>query len=91
MINEEHNNVVASPSEVHDVTVVTTDGRRATADVVYSRAGDLITTRVEFTMAYPSELFVDVPGDFPQHLVQEVVEECREACMYQRDLLKSKN
>lgn len=81
------------PSEVHDITVVTTDGKRATADVIYSRnGGDLITARVEFTVADKGAWHhLSVPDNFPEHLVQEVVDECREACLYQRDLNRARN
>lgn len=78
------------PAELHDITVVTTDGTNATADVVYSRGGgDLYQQRVEFKFGKFSVL--DAPEDFPAALYEEVIGECVEACKYQRDLNRSKN
>ena len=78
-------------AEVHDVTVVSTDGKHATADVVYSQGGgDLLTVRVEFTIG-PIFNHLETPDDFPSRLIKEVISECLEACKYQRDLNREKN
>lgn len=78
--------------EVHDLTVVTTDGRHATADVVYSRnGGDLCEVRVEYTDGRGNEGYAvlrGLPAEGYFAMAQEIVRECREACAYQRDLLR---
>lgn len=74
--------------EVHDITVVTTDGKHATADVVYSRnGGDLVEMRVEYTRSNTGTAVIGVPVEC-WAIVHEIVAECREACLYQRDLLR---
>lgn len=86
------------PFEVNDITVVTTDGRRATADVVYSRGGgDLLTVRVEYTDlgrtvdGRPLAQLEGLPAECAADLADEIHDECREACAYQRDLNQAMN
>lgn len=83
---------VADKYELHDITVVTTDGKHATADVVYSRnGGDLCTVRVEYTDAKINGGFSTLdglPAEGYFDLVEEVTSECAEACAYQRDILR---
>jgi hypothetical protein len=68
--------------EVHDITVVTTDGKRASADVVYSvDGGDLMTVRVEYTDdRYAPQLCHTLPLDLPAGFISEIMGDCREAC-----------
>lgn len=86
------------PFEVNDITVVTTDGKRATADVVYSRGGgDLLTVRVEYTDlgrtidGRPLAQLEGLPAECAADLADEIHDECREACAYQRDLNREMN
>lgn len=76
--------------EVHDITVVTTDGRCASADVVYSvDGGDLMTVRVEYTDdRYAPKLCHTLPLDLPAGFISEIMGDCRDAC---RDLYKKLN
>jgi hypothetical protein len=82
--------------ELVDITVVSTDGLRATADVVYTvDGGDLKTTRVEFFKTARDGgtlIHLTALGDeFSKQLGAEIKEECREACAYQRDFNKALN
>jgi hypothetical protein len=81
--------------EIVDITVVSTDGKLATADVVYTKdGGELQTTRIEYARVDGGGTIVYDEGSTGAgfaSLSQEIADECREACMYQRDLLRSKN
>lgn len=72
--------------EVHDVTVVTTDGRYATADVVYSTdGGDLQTVRVEYTDDPRQPMLCHtLPVDASAGFISEIMGDCRDACLAQR-------
>lgn len=81
--------------EVVDVTVVTTDGRVATADVVIHNALRPLTScethRVEYRHVSRTEGYLSGLDGFTSALLDEVAQECREACLYQLDVLKGKN
>ena len=79
--------------EVHDVTVVTADGKHASADVTYSvDGGDLQTVRVEYTDdRYAPQLAHTLPLDTPCGFISEIMGDCRDACLAQGAVLKRMN
>lgn len=79
--------------EVVDVTVVATDGKHATADVVYSLDdGELQTVRVEYTDdRYQPTLCHTLPLDIPTGFISEIMGDCRDACLAQSSVLRKLN
>lgn len=100
MTNEQAINVLAvlPRYELVDITVVSTDGHRASGFVVYTKdGGELLTMPIEWERISASLSIADVKKGFEEHqdalavLLGEISGECREAADYQRDLLRAKN
>lgn len=81
--------------ELVDVTVVTTDGKIAHVDVVTHNPlrplTSLETHRMEYRFVARGEGYLRGGDGLPDALLDEVAGECNEACLYQRDVLRSSN